>query len=55
MSQSKFVLLPLRSVAVLIVCSFFAVAHADEGDATLGVQSSVTLPAQAQGNPPPWA
>ena len=55
MSQSKFALLPLRSVSVLIVCSFFAVAHADEGDATLGVQSSVTLPAQAQGNPPPWA
>ena len=57
MSESK---LALRrrsriQVAVLLACSVFAVAHADEGDETLGVQSSVTLPAQAKGNPPSWA
>ena len=57
MSQSKFA--PRQrsrlQFAVLLACSVFTVAHADEGDQTIGVESSVTLPAQAKGNPPSWA
>jgi gamma-glutamyltranspeptidase/glutathione hydrolase len=57
MSESKSALwrrAPL-SLAVLLACSVVAAAHADEGDETLGVESSVTLPPQAKGNPPSWA
>ena len=53
MSQAKLALLP--TTAVVIACGFFSLAQADEGDETLGVQSSVNLPVQAKGNPPSWA
>ena len=55
MSQAKLALLPMRQLAVAIACGLFSVAQADEGDQTLGVQSSVSLPVQAKGNPPSWA
>ena len=57
MSESKFALLRRSRlhVAVLVACGLVAVAHADEGDETIGVQSSVTLPPQAKGQPPSWA
>jgi gamma-glutamyltranspeptidase/glutathione hydrolase len=45
----------LVAAVVLVACSTVAVAHAGEGDETIGVSSSVVLPAQARGNPPPWA
>jgi gamma-glutamyltranspeptidase/glutathione hydrolase len=35
--------------------SLGASAQADGGDATLGLESTVNLPAQAKGSPPPWA
>lgn len=56
MFESKFALqrLLLVPIAVLLACSAFALAHADEGDETLGVESSVTLPAQAKRKPPSW-
>ena len=56
MFESKFASqrLLLVPIAVLLACSAFALAHADEGDETLGVESSVTLPAQAKGTPPSW-
>ena len=57
MSESKFVLRrkSILSIAVLATCSAFAVAQADDGDGTIGVESSVTLPPQAKGKPPSWA
>jgi gamma-glutamyltranspeptidase/glutathione hydrolase len=49
---------PLRAtalrMAVLVACSAFTWAHADSDRETLGVESSVTLPPQAKGNPPSW-
>jgi len=57
MSKSKYTLRPLTGLQFAVAVAFgsFAVAHADEGDETLGVQSSVVLPAQAKGSPPSWA
>jgi gamma-glutamyltranspeptidase/glutathione hydrolase len=57
MSESKFAMQhPSRLLlTLLLACSAFAVAQADEGDETIGVQSSVNLPPQAKGNPPSWA
>jgi len=50
---------PLRATAlrtaVLVACSAFSWAHADSDRETLGVESSVRLPAQAKGKPPSWA
>ena len=44
------------SLAALIVCGLATPAWADEGDRdTLGVVSSVVLPPQSSGKPPPWA
>ncbi len=43
------------SLAFLLSCSLVAAAWADEGSETIGVESSVTLPAQAKGKPPSWA
>ena len=52
-------LVPSRSTAVrlaaLLACSVFTWAHADGGDETPGVVSSVKLPSQAKGQPPSWA
>jgi gamma-glutamyltranspeptidase / glutathione hydrolase len=45
----------LLRLAVLVACSTLGCAHADGGDETLGVTSSVSLPAQAKGTPPSWA
>ena len=42
-------------LAALLACSTFTWAHADGGDVTPGVESSVQLPPKAQGNPPSWA
>ena len=42
-------------VAVWLACGLLSAAHADEGDAPLGITRAVTLPAQAKGNPPIWA
>ena len=45
-------------IAVTFVCSACSTVQADDGDTqrqTLGVESSVTLPAQARGKPPSWA
>ncbi|HEX5640424.1 MAG TPA: gamma-glutamyltransferase [Burkholderiaceae bacterium] len=42
-------------LAFLLSCSLVATAWADEGSETIGVESSVTLPAQAKGKPPSWA
>jgi len=57
MSNSKYALRPMTGLQFAVAVAFgsFAVAHADEGDETLGVQSSVVLPAQAKGSPPSWA
>lgn len=41
-------------IAVLLAFGVAATAQADGGDETIGVQSSVTLPAQAKGKPPSW-
>ena len=49
---------PRRSrlvLAVLLALGASGFAHADDGDETLGVVSSVTLPEQAKGKPPSWA
>ncbi len=43
------------SLAVLLACSVVAAAWADDGNETIGVESSVSLPAQAKGKPPSWA
>lgn len=43
-------------LAALLLCSAIGGVQADEGgDQTLGVVSSVQLPAQAKGKPPSWA
>jgi len=42
-------------LAVLLACAAAFGVQADEGDETIGVVSSVTLPAQAKGQPPSWA
>jgi len=42
-------------LAVVLACSVFTVAQADEREETIGVESSVTLPPQAKGKPPSWA
>jgi gamma-glutamyltranspeptidase/glutathione hydrolase len=55
MSIARSALLRLIQLAVLIACGFFPVAQADEGDETIGVESSVNLPPQAKGKPPSWA
>jgi gamma-glutamyltranspeptidase/glutathione hydrolase len=57
MSESKFALPrpSLARIAVLLAAGVFAVAHAEQGEETLGVESSVSLPAQSQGKPPSWA
>jgi gamma-glutamyltranspeptidase/glutathione hydrolase len=57
MYKSRFALTDraLVSIAVALACSAFAVTHADEGDETLGVESPVSLPPQANGDPPSWA
>ena len=41
-------------LAVLLSCGAIGCAHADSDRETLGVVSSVNLPAQAKGNPPSW-
>ncbi|MCU0965900.1 MAG: gamma-glutamyltransferase [Burkholderiaceae bacterium] len=41
-------------MAVLLGCAAAGCAHADSDRETLGVVSSVDLPAQAKGNPPSW-
>ena len=48
------------ALAALLACGLVPFAFADEGDAidareTLGITSSLTLPAQAHGSPPSWA
>ena len=48
------------ALAALLACGLVPFAIADEGDAadgreTLGITSSLTLPAQAHGSPPSWA
>ena len=57
MSRVPSALLRLSRVhlAALLACGLFSAAHADEGDAPLGIQRAVTLPAQAKGKPPIWA
>ena len=40
--------------ALLLACGVFGCAHTDADRQTLGVESSVQLPPQARGNPPPW-
>jgi gamma-glutamyltranspeptidase/glutathione hydrolase len=47
-------LTPLR-IATLLACSLVITTRADEGEATIGVVSSVILPAQAKGDLPSWA
>ena len=42
-------------LAALLACGAFTKVYADEGDAPLGIQRAVTLPAQAKGKPPIWA
>jgi gamma-glutamyltranspeptidase / glutathione hydrolase len=41
-------------LAVLLSCGAIGCAHADSDRETLGVVSSVNLPAQAKGQPPSW-
>jgi gamma-glutamyltranspeptidase / glutathione hydrolase len=41
-------------LAALLACGGLTAAHADEGDAPLGIQRAVTLPTQAKGKPPIW-
>lgn len=55
MSIARSALLRLSRSALLIACGFLPVAQADEGDETIGVESSVVLPPQAKGKPPSWA
>ena len=48
------------ALAALLACGAVPFALADEGDSadsreTLGITSSVILPAQAHGSPPSWA
>jgi gamma-glutamyltranspeptidase/glutathione hydrolase len=40
---------------LLLAFGASGVAHADEGDVTPGVSSSVVLPSQAKGKPPAWS
>jgi gamma-glutamyltranspeptidase/glutathione hydrolase len=48
--------LPSRlCIAALLACSWLGGVHADEGDDTLGIARSLTLPEPARGNPPTWA
>jgi len=42
-------------LAASLACLLLPSAQADEGDAPLGIDRAVTLPAQARGNPPIWA
>ena len=42
-------------LVALLACGAFTKVYADEGDAPLGIQRAVTLPAQAKGKPPIWA
>jgi len=42
-------------LAVLLAFGASGVTHADEGDVTPGVSSSVVLPPQAKGKPPVWS
>ena len=43
-------------LAALLACALLpSAALADDGDETLGVVSSVTLPEHAKGKPPSWA
>ena len=42
-------------LAALLACALAPAVHADEGDAPLGIERAVTLPAQAKGQPPVWA
>src|SRR6478735_1448510 len=59
MTELKFAPVHLAAIrlATLLACSAFTTwVHADDGgDDTLGVVSTVTLPAQAKGSPPSWA
>jgi gamma-glutamyltranspeptidase/glutathione hydrolase len=41
--------------AALLATGMVASAYADEGDDTVGLSSTVVLPPQAKGKPPPWA
>ncbi|HET9978304.1 MAG TPA: gamma-glutamyltransferase [Burkholderiaceae bacterium] len=43
------------AVAALVACTPFAAAHADSSDETPGLVSTVSLPAQAKGQPPAWS
>jgi gamma-glutamyltranspeptidase/glutathione hydrolase len=43
------------SFAAVLACGLAAGTHADEGDAPLGIERAVSLPAQAKGKPPVWA
>src|SRR5262245_9179324 len=60
MTASKFTplhrLAPI-GLAALLACLSIGRVHADEGgdEQTLGVVSTVKLPAQAKGQPPSWA
>ena len=42
-------------VAMLVAFAAPGLAFADDGEETLGVVSSVSLPPQAKGSPPSWA
>jgi gamma-glutamyltranspeptidase/glutathione hydrolase len=57
MTESTFAPVRLNAIrlAALLACSAFGGVHADEGEQTLGVVSSVPLPPQARGTPPSWA
>ena len=61
MTASPFDILRPRRIALaaLLACGAAPFALADEGDGdareTLGIASSLTLPAQAHGSPPSWA
>jgi gamma-glutamyltranspeptidase/glutathione hydrolase len=50
-------LLPVACATALLACSLLAPARADDGDdrETLGVVTSLALPAQSKGKPPSWA
>jgi gamma-glutamyltranspeptidase/glutathione hydrolase len=47
--------LRLPQLAFLVACSLVPVAQASDTEETLGVESSVSLPSHARGNPPSWA
>ena len=57
--MSRFPLAPPRPsrilFAVLLAFGATGIAHADEGDVTPGVSSSVVLPPQSKGKPAPWS